>query len=833
MRKLLVRDIMSPVLISVPGHLPVSTVVEQMSARKFGAIIIGSLDRMEGIFTERDLLIKVVGKGLSVETTKVEEVMTRRMLAISADEEISVAMQLMESRQIRHLPVINEFGHGCGMLGMRDLMKAMVTRLEEENEELSQLDKLKDEFLANTSHELRTPLNGIIGIADSMVAGATGPLTPRQSYNLSLLVTSGRRLANLVNDILDFSRLKHKDLDLNLRPVAIGPLVDVVNTLLLPLVGNKDLTLINEIPDDCPPVLADENRLQQVLINLIGNSVKFTDAGEVRIMASPSSRGELEIRILDSGIGIPADKLERIFESFEQVEGDSARKYGGTGIGLAITRQLIELHGGKIWVTSSLGDGSCFYFTLPITKEQPVSDEGEDRLTRMSVSEAERRHQDLEDETQPAFEALTEAMAARGEQFRILIVDDEQINSQVLANLLSLENYAIHQVSNGIDALEELQKGERFDLILLDIMMPKMSGYEVCRRIREMFPASQLPVVMLTAKNQVSDLVEGFQLGANDYLTKPFSRNELKVRIKTHIELAKINMAYSRFVPREFLGFLGHESIVNVQLGDQVQKEMAILFSDIRSFTSLSETMTPKENFDFLNSYLRRVSPAIRENGGIIDKYIGDAILALFPERAEDGLKAAIDMLTMVRMSVNPGRRARGYQPISIGIGLHTGSLMLGTIGENERMEGTVIADAVNVASRLEGLTKTYQTALIVSEALLHAVPDYHRFSHRYLGISMVKGKKQGLRIYEVFDADSEELIAHKLATRPLFEQGVAAFQQNDFASAAACFHEVADRSAEDLTALSYAARSEKLLAYGAHVPDEMLQEVLGGADES
>lgn len=829
MRKILVRDIMSPVLITAPGDTVVSRVVEQMSARRFGAIIIGSLERMEGIFTERDLLIKVVGKGLSVETTPVEKVMTRHMLAISADAEIQIAMQLMESRQIRHLPVIDENGKGCGMLGMRDLMKAMVTRLEAENDELSQLDRLKDEFLANTSHELRTPLNGIIGLADSMIAGATGDLSPRQHYNLSLLVSSGRRLANLVNDILDFSRLKHKELSLQLRPVAIGPLVDVVLTLLMPLVGNKPLALRNEIPDDCPPVLADENRLQQVLLNLIGNAIKFSDEGEVRVMAEPRLSGsesspQLEIRVLDSGIGIPADKLERIFESFEQVEGDSSRKYGGTGIGLAITRQLIELHTGQVWVTSSLGDGSCFYFTLPITDQPPAAGSGEERLMRLAVSETEGAPL-AEPSALPAAPAPDSRTG--GERFRILIVDDEPINSQVLANLLSLENYAIHQLSDGIAALELLAAGETFDLILLDVMMPKMSGYEVCRRIREAFPAAQLPVVMLTAKNQVSDLVEGFQLGANDYLTKPFSRNELKARIKTHLELAKISMAYSRFVPREFLSFLGHESIVDVQLGDQVQKEMAILFSDIRSFTTLSESMTPKENFDFLNSYLRRVSPAIRANRGIIDKYIGDAILALFAESPEDGLRAALDMLTMVRLGINPTRRARAYPPIEIGIGLHTGSLMLGTIGENERMEGTVIADAVNVASRLEGLTKVYQTALIVSEALLLAVSEPERYPHRGLGVVRVKGKSQGLRIYEVFAADSEALAAHKQRTRSRFEHGVEAFQISDWASALACFREVAAASADDLTAAAYALRSEKLLAYGSQVPDEILQEVL------
>ena len=164
-------------------------------------------------------------------------------------------------------------------------------------------------------------------------------------------------------------------------------------------------------------------------------------------------------------------------------------------------------------------------------------------------------------------------------EFTILVVDDEPINLQVLANHLSLQNYHVIQVNSGMEALTQLQNGLRPDLIILDVMMPKMSGYAVCKKIREQFPATEMPIVMLTAKNQVSDLVEGLGAGANDYLTKPVSKHELLARIKTHIELAQLNITYSRFVPREFLRFLGHDSFLNAPLGDQGQQEMTILFS--------------------------------------------------------------------------------------------------------------------------------------------------------------------------------------------------------------------------------------------------------------
>jgi len=246
--------------------------------------------------------------------------------------------------------------------------------LEAKNAELEHLDKLKDEFLANTSHELRTPLNGMIGISESMIDGATGKLTEIQERNLWMVAQSGHRLSNLVNDILDFSKLKHKRIDLQLKPVSLRDLVEVVLTLSQSLVGTKQLSLINEVSSDLPAAHADENRLQQILYNLVGNAVKFTRSGTVKVSAEvlpPSAEQEssvLAVTIADTGIGIPEEKLERIFEAFEQAEGSTGREFGGTGLGLAVTKQLVELHHGKLTVTSTVGAGSQFTFTLPVAQ---------------------------------------------------------------------------------------------------------------------------------------------------------------------------------------------------------------------------------------------------------------------------------------------------------------------------------------------------------------------------------------------------------------------------------------------------------------------------------
>ncbi len=411
-------------------------------------------------------------------------------------------------------------------------LEASFKALETKNTELQQLNQLKDEFLANTSHELRTPLNGIIGIAESLIDGATGNLGDQTKNNLFMIVSSGKRLSTLVNDILDFSKLKGQTLELQLKPVSLQQIIEIVVTLSQPLIGQKEVQLINAIAPDLPPVEADENRLQQILYNLVGNAIKFTEKGQIEISAKVVNH-QLELMVFDTGIGIEEDKFDRIFESFEQAEGSTARKYGGTGLGLAVTKQLVELHGGKIWVESQVGVGSRFFFTIPVSEGQVSS--------QISVQSAPVS------KLQTPSETLTERKKVRtSNQFKILIVDDEQVNLQVLNNFLYLQNYHIVQATSGIEALAVIEKGFKPDAILLDVMMPKMTGYEVTQKLREKWQADELPILLLTAKNQVTDLVTGLEMGANDYLTKPFAKDELLARLKTHLNIKQLKAENTR-----------------------------------------------------------------------------------------------------------------------------------------------------------------------------------------------------------------------------------------------------------------------------------------------
>ncbi|MCJ8268568.1 MAG: ATP-binding protein, partial [Psychrosphaera sp.] len=407
------------------------------------------------------------------------------------------------------------------------------------NQQLKQVDKLKDEFLANTSHELRTPLNGIIGLTESLIDGVAGQLPELANHNLSMVVASGKRLANLVNDILDFSKLKNHILNIDAKAMDVKSLVEVVLTLSLPLMKEKKLSCVNNISDGLAPVLADENRVQQILHNLVGNAIKFSQNGKI-IIAGEVVGEQVKISVTDCGIGIPADKFDTIFESFEQLEGEAARSYSGTGLGLAVSKQLVELHGGQISVESVVGKGSVFSFTLPMAAigSAVVKVTDSHCVSRLHMVE---HPLSIASPPQPVLSCKKAVVPSPNKSFRILLVDDEPVNLQVLHNHLSMENYQLVGVESGEKALMMLKDEGPFDLVLLDIMMPKISGYEVCEKLRKIWPVHELPVIFLTAKNQVSDLVESFSVGANDYLSKPIAKHELLKRVETHLMLLDVN----------------------------------------------------------------------------------------------------------------------------------------------------------------------------------------------------------------------------------------------------------------------------------------------------
>ncbi|MBO1318903.1 ATP-binding protein [Acanthopleuribacter pedis] len=418
------------------------------------------------------------------------------------------------------------------------LARALSDRQRQINESLLQVNALKDQFLANTSHELRTPLNGIIGLAETLRDGVAGPLPAEANKQLGTIVAFGRRLSNLVNDILDFAKLRHHQLELNCQPVDLHVLVDQVFQVAAPLINRKKIKLINNVSPRTPLIWGDEQRLEQVLFNLIGNAVKFTDEGRIEVGAE-IRKNFLTLSVADTGVGIADADQKRIFESFEQLSMPENGGQGGTGLGLAICREIVERHGGTIWVDSSPGAGSTFSFSLPL---KPVVTQRSQPVAAAVPASTQP------DGSDPHIPLPTPAEQGGGRRGRILIIDDEPVNRQVLGSHLLLAGYEIEELANGQDTLArfnlnhedippETREAPDVDLIILDIMMPGISGYEVCRQIRKVHPEQDLPILFLSARNQAKDLATGFDAGGSDYLNKPIIKSELLARVKHHLSL--------------------------------------------------------------------------------------------------------------------------------------------------------------------------------------------------------------------------------------------------------------------------------------------------------
>lgn len=478
-------------------------------------------------------------------------------------------------------------------------LSSSLKKEKEMQERLLRLDKLKDEFLANTSHELRTPLSGIISITESMIRGVNGSINETQERDLTTVVSSGRRLLNLVNDILDISKLKNKDIKLYKKSFDINNIIKSIVNVFNYLNENKAVKIFVEIPENTPGILADEDRFKQIMYNLIGNAVKFTEKGCIRICAA-SQKDYVKIIVEDTGKGISKDQIARIWEAFEQIDTSITRKHGGTGLGLYITKQLIELHGGNITVESELGVGSKFSFILPVSKSLP------NRLAKADNINLQFKYTDKL--------SLPSKIVQNG--YSILVVDDDILNLHSIINVLKLEGYNITPVNGGIKALEELKINNNYSLVILDVMMPEMSGYEVCRRIRESKTIYDLPVLMLTANNQQKSVVLSFEAGANDFLTKPFEYNELISRVKTLVELKQavskalnMEMAFlqAQIKPHflfNVLNTIAELCYIKPKYASEVIVDLANYLRTSFTFTDLQELIPIEKEIDYINTYL-------------------------------------------------------------------------------------------------------------------------------------------------------------------------------------------------------------------------------------
>ncbi len=395
---------------------------------------------------------------------------------------------------------------------------------------------------------------------------------------------------------------------------------------------------------------------------------------------------------------------------------------------------------------------------------------------------------------------------------RVLVADDDPVVRNVIAAQLAELDVDVTMAVDGVDALAHIQSQAAFDLVVSDVLMPRLTGLQLCKIVRETHTAAELPFVLMSSNSSQDDVTRAFESGASDFMVKPTVKAELLQRIATHLRIASETTALTRFVPREFLRLLGRDRVADVRLGDHVAKDLTILFADIRGFTSMSESLGPAGTFQFLNDCLSRIAPHIHANGGFIDKYIGDALMALFPTNAIGAVRAAVAIQNEVS-AYNAEHQLVNDESegLAIGVGIFRGPTMLGTIGEPRRFEATVISDAVNVAARLEALTRRLGVRVLIGESVLTDLSDA-TFALRPLGRVVARGRGEPVAVWELLDAESENGRREKLETMESFLTAIEAFDRGSFSEAIAAFDDVLERSPNDGPSWVYQQACQRFL---------------------
>ncbi len=416
----------------------------------------------------------------------------------------------------------------CVVVDISDRKEAEA-KLQKTNQDLIRATRLKDEFLANMSHELRTPLNAILGMTEGLQERIFGEINPKQSHALSTVENSANHLLSLINDILDVAKIESGQIELTYSSVAIAPLCASSLAFIKQPSLKKQLQLITQIPPLLPNLWIDERRIRQVLINLLNNAVKFTpEGGTITLTVSPITDNQqsfLRIAITDTGIGVAPENIDRLFQPFVQIDSALNRQYAGTGLGLALVKQIIELHGGKVGLTSELGRGSCFTLDLPC-----------------DAFNDSHGHQDNLQEIQQIQTdvALSQNQEPASQASLILLVEDNQANVITISSYLQAKGYRFICAHNGKEAIA-LAQSELPHLILMDIQMPEMDGLEAIQHIRQIPTLQTIPIIALTALAMDGDRERCLAAGANEYMSKPVKLRELSLRINQLLTNSKMS----------------------------------------------------------------------------------------------------------------------------------------------------------------------------------------------------------------------------------------------------------------------------------------------------
>jgi GAF domain-containing protein/response regulator RpfG family c-di-GMP phosphodiesterase len=607
-------------------------------------------------------------------------------------------------------------------------------KTRQQAEQLMELDRQKNEFFQNVSHEFRTPLTLTIGPLESAVAQHQG-LTYEQSC---MALRNSRRLLRLVNQLLDLQRLDAGRMQPRFRPCDLKQFVFQIVETFRHYCERKQIHIEAQL-SDCPAVYLDMEKFDKVLYNLLSNAMKFTEPGGSILVTLDAAGDHCVLQVRDTGIGIRPDQIPYLFERFRQADGSTNRRYEGSGLGLALVKKLVEMHGGKVSVDSTYRQGTTFTIWLQtgithLPPDQVIQIPAEMESSRATVELADLEAVTSTTETTdvsdfpepeaapvPLGTPIPASPVPSGEAStvtKILVVDDNLDLRAYVTDILQRSGYSVLIARNGVEGFQMAQTHHP-NLVLTDLMMPLVSGLEMIQMIRREPSLVGLPIILLTAKADEDTRIEGAEKGADAYLAKPFNERELLADVRnllalkaTERRVAELNQYLTESVLKRFLPPSLVQKAACGELSLDLRPEpklITVLFSDIVGFTQLSNTLRSRRVSELLNEYLAEMTRAIFEHGGTVDKFMGDAILAIFGapeelppnEQVKRAIAAARQMYRSLE-TLNERWQAQGIGQVQFRCGIHQGTAVVGMFGGAERSDYTAIGPSVNIAARIQ-----------------------------------------------------------------------------------------------------------------------------------
>ncbi|MEM8642771.1 MAG: response regulator [Cyanobacteria bacterium P01_G01_bin.54] len=635
-------------------------------------------------------------------------------------------------------------------------------------ERLLELDHQKNEFFQNISHELRTPLTLMIGPLEGAIANQQAlPLAQSE-----IALRNSRRLLRLVNQLLDLQRLDAGRMQPTFAACSLPEFTEQIVAVFQPYCDRKQIQLQTQL-QDCPTVYLDLEKFDKVLYNLLSNAMKFTPAeGCITVTVQPTNAvGMVELSVADTGIGITADQIPHLFERFRQAEGSVSRSYEGTGLGLALVKEIVELHGGQIAVESvhqsqcATGQtaGTSFRITLPVgashlSPEQIEAEQVTVELSRSAIelADLEAELQDLQPDAVASERDAEAEVATNPDGEPILVVDDNPDLRRYIGDILRQAGYRVYTARNGGEGYRQVERYHP-KVVVSDLMMPEVSGLDLIQMVRAHETLRGTPIILLTAKADETSRIVGTEQGADAYLAKPFNDRELLAQVRNLLLLkeneAKVTALNTYLTEAVLKRFLPPEMVERAAKGDMAldldpePRLVTILFSDIVGFTPLSSRLQAQGIAQLLNEYLESMTQVVFENGGVVDKFVGDAVIALFgapeplsPEEQVERAIATARKMYQVLDRLNEGWQAAGIvggpdRPplIRFRCGIHQGQAVVGLFGSEHRADYTAIGPAVNVAARLQDAADP-NTILVSANVAHHLSPEeIDHFDHLHL----------------------------------------------------------------------------------------------------